>query len=790
MDEATLNMLEFPRVREIVAGYASFSASHDLALALKPSPDPARVSQLLRQATEARRLLALRPDFGIGPAADVREQVQLAGKGKIVDTLVMLDIARTLSAARSARNSLQKVAEEIPGLWRLAETITPAPEVEAMVGRSIGPSGEVLDAASSRLQDLRDRLRRRRQELVEKLEEITHQRGADRYLQDVLVTEREGRLVIPVKSEMRHEVKGIVHDLSNTGATVFVEPWATVELGNEMREMTVAEKHEVERVLGELSAAIGARAGAIAHAVDALAELDLALARARYAQAVKGVEPNMLPFDDAPARPAIRLVDARHPLLKGKAVPVSVEIGASFNILVITGPNTGGKTVALKTAGLLALMAQAGIPIPAAEGTALPVFDEIYADIGDEQSIERTLSTFSWHMGNLVHILAGATGRSLVLLDELGTSTDPAEGSALARAILLEFRDRGTTAVATTHFSDLKVFAHSTPGLQNASLAFDPRTLAPTYQLTMGVPGGSNALNTATRLGLPARIIESARGLMSETSRKVETMLTDLGNEKLAVERLKLDLEREMEEAEAARRLYEEEYKKLEERDRTIIRQERDRLLEEGAELQRQLHQAASELRKSKSKEAMEKAEQALAHVREELKAERWQKKKAAQAALNAAPDANRPLAVGDRVRMFETSLEGVISALFDDGRQVEVQAGQTRVRLAADKVARFDAPEQKMPEGVAVSVRSGRGPVSWELDLRGRRADEVYPLLDAYLNDCFMARLLNVRIIHGTATGTVRQIVRDTLATHALVKSHRPGQRGEGGDGVTVVGL
>lgn len=786
MDQHSLEMLEFPRVRETLASLTSFSASRELALGLLPSSEPEVIASLLRQSGEARRVLSLKPDFLIGYASDVREAARMAAKGKCLEPLVLLDIGRTQASARAARSGIEKLKAEVPTLWSIASKITPLPHLESEISRCLSPNGEVLDSASEKLASIRHRLHTARQELVERLEAITRSRRGQRILQEPIVTERDGRFVIPVKSELRTQVKGIVHDVSNTGATVFIEPWATVDLGNELRELTAQEKYEVERILAELSTRVGENEGAIGDNVARLAELDFALAKARYAQRLKATEANIsFPQHDKPKMKwnVLRLVNARHPLLKGKPVPMSVEIGRGFSTLIITGPNTGGKTVALKTIGLLTLMTQAGLPIPAAEESSIPVYDNVFADIGDEQSIERTLSTFSWHMGNINRIISESTSSSLVLLDELGTSTDPVEGVALAQAILLHFLSRGTVVVATTHFSDLKIFAHTTPGIENASLAFDPVTLSPTYHLTVGTPGGSNALAIAARLGLPREIIENAREVMAKGPQQVEVMLTDLASEKEKAERLTQSLADQRAEAETIRRRLQEDLARLHEEERTLLRETRDRLLQEAADLQRQLREAEAELKKSRSRESTERARKSLADLHKRLDGEEWQMKVKRIGPAGA-------LSIGDRVRLINTNLEGSIVSVLNEGRQVEVQAGQTRITLGIDGVEKITPLASKLPDSISVKPKFTSRAISFELDLRGKRADDVYPALDGYLNDAFMANLTQVRIIHGFATGTVRNVVREILGKHPLVKSFRPGTREEGGDGVTVVSL
>ncbi|MFC1953981.1 endonuclease MutS2, partial [Chloroflexota bacterium] len=587
--------------------------------------------------------------------------------------------------------------------------------------------------------------------------------------------------------EFRKEIKGITHDVSNTGASVFVEPWSTVDTGNTFRELQNAEKREIERILRKLSIAVGAKETEILLSISRLAELDMIMAKARYARSVKAAEPGLIKpsneLDEGNPGVFIKLVDARHPLLGQKAVPLSVEIGKDFSTLVITGPNTGGKTVALKTFGLLSLMTQSGIPIPASPETRMPIFDGIFADIGDEQSIEQTLSSFSWHIGNLVRIIRNATERSLVLLDELGTSTDPAEGSALARAILLHFLSSRTLTAATTHYADLKAFAHITPGLQNASFDFDPVTLEPTYHMTVGIPGGSNALAVAARLGVPAAIIEQATTMLPQGALDLESMLSDIAGEKIKVTEMRTLLEKAKSEAEARNMEIESRLAQLRSEERKLIQEARDKVMMEVADLHRQIRQASVDLRKQRSKEMVDAARKSLADVEVQLDGE-------VLALKTEQPQAQEPIAVGDTVYMREFDLHGIVRSFSEETQEVEVQAGQVtlRVRLSSIEKARSAATIQ--PEAKSKIVTPAGRPTLSSLDLRGKRADEVEVLLDSYLNEATLANLSEVKIIHGFGTGTVRQIVRDFLAGHPLVKSFRAGNKEEGGDGVTIASL
>ena len=787
MDEKSLEILEFPEIRRALAGYTSFSVGCELVLNLKPLSYYDEVSSRLRQSTEARHLLSVDPSFAISGASDVREAVKMAALGKILEPTSLVEIQQTLAAMRQVRSSLHRISKEVPLLWDIAEDIVELPNVEKEVLRCLSPNGEVLDRASPELAAVRRQVKETRQRLMERLEEIMTTPRGQKIIQEPIITEREGRYVIPVKVEFRKEIKGITHDVSNTGATVFVEPWPTIELGNTFRELVTGERREVERVLRNLSKAVGINEAEILLGISRLAELDMTLAKARYAHTMRASEPGLINLSDAlnkdDGRAFIKLIDARHPLLGQKAVPLSVEIGQDFSILVITGPNTGGKTVALKTIGLLILMTQAGIPIPASPETRLPVFDGVFAAIGDEQSIERTLSSFSWHMGNVVRIINNATERSLVLLDELGTSTDPTEGSALARSILLYFLSLKILTVATTHYGELKAFAHTTPGLQNASFDFDPVTLTPTYHMTVGIPGGSNALATAARLGVPPAIVNEARMMISKGALDLDAMLADIAAEKRKVIDVRKLLEKERNGTEARNAELESKLTQITVEERRAIQETRDKVVREAAELHRQIRQASLELRKERTREAVDVAKRSLAAVQAQLDSEIWAPK-------TPEAEVEHRISVGDIVYLKEINLQATVRSISEEKQEAEVQAGQITLTLGMNSMEKAP-PGTIVPSGAAAKIiRPAARVTSTELDLRGKRADEVEVALNGYLNDATLANLSQALIIHGIGTGTVRQIVRDFLAIHPLVKSFRTGNQGEGGDGVTVVSL
>jgi DNA mismatch repair protein MutS2 len=795
LGDRDLELLEFHKVREILAGFTSFSASRELALNLVPLPDEEKVRLRLNESAEARRLLSLSPDTNVGDVTDIRETAKMAALGKVLPPQSLLEIQKTLSATHRLKSQLLNLSNELPLLSGLAEDIVTLDQLVKDIDGCLSPTGELLDTASPKLASVRHRMRQVRQELLTHLQAIITSPRARKIVQEPIITEREGRYVIPIKVESRRQIRGIVHDVSNTEATVFVEPWTTTETQNELRQLVAEEKDEIERILRTLSAEAGAFKAEIIGNIELIADIDLALAKARYAREAKATEPIIV----AAARSAraggaepggmLRLVQGRHPLLRKKAVPLSVEIGRDFSVLVITGPNTGGKTVALKTIGLLSLMAQAGLPIPAQAESRIPVFDGVYADIGDEQSIEQTLSTFSWHIGNIIRIINNATAQSLVLLDELGTNTDPGEGSALGRAVLLHFLSQRTMAVATTHYTELKALAHAADGMENAALDVDPVTMAPTYHLTVGIPGGSNALATASRLGLPEDIVTCARQMLSESSQEIETLLSHLVIEQKSVESLRQSLEKELREVEQNGADLKNRLRQLEEDRRRIIKQTRDEMSREAAELQMKVREAAAELRKEKSRERIEQARRALAEAQERLDTEAWQAGPVIETGETEAEAS--PITAGDTVWLRDASVPATVLSVSDERRLVEVQAGKVKMTLRLDSVEKRIPATGHVKTGGTLIRREMRKPrVSLELDLRGKRAEEIEPLLDGYLNEASLSGLSRVRIIHGIGTGTVRQIVRESLASHPLVMSFQPGEQGEGGDGVTIVSM
>ncbi|WP_298819624.1 endonuclease MutS2 [Chloroflexus sp.] len=813
--ESSLHTLEFDAIRERLARHTAFSAARELALSLTPATDLAEVRRRQALTAESRLLLEEWPEISIGGARDVRRAAQHAARGGILDGTTLRDIAATLQSAVLLRQRLGRLDARFPHLIELGSSLPALPHLIEAIERAIADDGQVLDSASPTLARLRHEVRIAFNRLQERLQSMIHSSALADALQEPIITVRNGRYVIPVKASHRREVRGLVHDQSGSGATLYIEPMAIVELNNRWRELQSAEAEEVQRILGELSDQVGAAVSAITSAVNLLAAIDLAFAMARYAIATRSIAPEIVdwrPDDPPPVEPPLRLTRARHPLLPAETVvPIDIWLGGEFSVLLITGPNTGGKTVALKTTGLLALMAQAGMQIPADQPSRLPVFLYIFADIGDEQSIEQSLSTFSSHMANIIRVLQTLTAAqdlppvaddqalfdyrrpaALVLFDELGAGTDPVEGAALARAIIGRLLELGVLAVATTHYAELKAFAYSTPGVQNASVEFDVETLAPTYRLSIGIPGRSNALAIAARLGLDPALIEQARSFIDRKEAQVEDLLAGIQRERDAAAAALQRAEELRADAEKYRnRLAAEQQAFAAEREAALVAA-RQEIEAELREARQQLRRLREEYRSVNiSRQWLEEAEKRLAAATEQAQqvTERLRQK---HAPATPPPPAERPLQVGDPVQVTSIGLNGEIVAIDEEDDTATVQVGGfrmtvklaelKRVKAKVEDERRYTPPERSVTLPAVADV-------SMSFDMRGWRAAEVSDRLDRYLNEAYLAGLRQVRLIHGKGTGALRQIVRDILATHPLVTSFSSGGR-DGGDGVTIATL
>lgn len=841
ISEQTLMTLEFPKVLERLAKHTNFSASHDLALSLTPSVSTIEVRERLRRTGEARRLLDDFPDVSIGGARDIRPAAAHARRGGILDAPVLLEVQATLSAARRLRATLLKLdGAQFELLQDLAFNLPNLPQIEDVIGRTIGDDGTVVDSASPLLGRLRSDIRVAFGRLQDKLQNmITSSTYADA-LQEPIITVRNGRYVVPVKAGAKRSVRGLVHDQSGSGATLYIEPMAVVELNNKWRELQLSEQQEVMRILAELSEQVGAQGEPIERGVDAIADLDLAFALAKYATALRCVEPEIAgsvvssPLSVAEQESAIRALDnellttnnkqtlepflltsARHPLLDQKmVVPSTIHLGDEARLLLITGPNTGGKTVALKTAGLLALMAQAGMHIPAAEPSRLPIFGQVFADIGDEQSIEQSLSTFSSHMTNIIRILRAleeerdrwqanwqddpdsvAPPLALVLLDELGAGTDPVEGAALARAIIERLLEQGVLGIATTHYAELKAFAYATPGVVNGSVEFDVETLRPTYKLTIGLPGRSNALAIAARLGLPESIVGRARGVMAREDAQVEDLLAGIYRERNEAAKELARAEELRVDAEKYRERLSNELGEFERRRDAEWQAAQDELERELRDLRGQLKRLRDDFRSvSISRQWLDQAEQRISEIREQTPTNRRRSslEKAVLEPPTAAtpqtptPTPPRPLQVGDTVLVRSVGLKGEIITIDQDEQTANVQVGGFRMEVALKELQREKNAQNEQRPIPTPSTLPAMPDVSIELDIRGLRAADVVDRLDRYINDAYLSGLPFVRIIHGKGSGALRQVVRESLQRSPLVTSFEGGGN-EGGEGVTV---
>jgi DNA mismatch repair protein MutS2 len=790
VNEKTLQTLEYDKVIARLAGFTSFPPGRERALDLRPAIDHGEAVRRQRVTAEARRLREIRPNIGLGGARDVRESVARAALGGVLEPLELLDVRGTLVAVRNLRGNVTRLASQAPLLADTAKRMDELGALGNRIDRTINQRGEVMDGASPVLAQIRRDVRVAHDRLTSRLNELLASAVSRGVAQESIITLRDGRYVIPVKADFRGQLRGIVHDTSSSGATVFIEPLVAVELGNTWRELQLDEQREIERILRALSAEVGSAAARIQVNVECLAAFDLAFAKARLGEALGATD---LPYPGeeqpwlVPGPAELVLAAARHPLLRGDVVPTSLHVGGAFSVLLITGPNTGGKTVALKTAGLLTLMALAGLPVPAEIGTRIPVYDSVHADIGDEQSIEQSLSTFSSHMRNIITILVEAGRNSLVLLDELGAGTDPTEGAALARGIVEHLRERGTAVIATTHHGELKLYAHGTAGVMNASVEFDPETFAPTYKLTIGLPGRSNALAIARRLGMPERIIDTAREQIAPEQVELENLLGQLQRERdeaasaRRAERLAAQEAQQIRD-QLARRLDEVEATREE-----MLASARQELEDEVASARERLREATRRLSRPQPQE-LPAAQEAVAAAEEQIKKFR---RRASRRRREEPGPRIEELRAGDQVWMRGLAQPGEALSAADDRGEIEVQFGALRTRVKVDQIARV---VRQTPPQHRVSVRvTDAGPApspGMSIEVRGQRVEEAMPRVEEYIDSAFRAGLPYVRIVHGKGTGTLRRVVREYLSGNPLVTTFETAEARDGGEGVTVAHL
>jgi len=775
MDARSQELLEYPLIRDRVAGHTAFEPSRRLAAALAPSADPVVVKRMLDETDEAVDLLNRRPDVGVGGARDIGQMVMRARRrGRLAGT-ELLEILDTLVAAGRLADVLRN--ERLPLLHELGRTIKPLPQLRAKLEKSLDPAGELLDGASPALGGLRRAVRVAYERLRTRLETLVHSSEFESALQEPLVTLRNGRYVIPVRADAKGRVKGIVHDQSGSGQTVFIEPLVVVELGNAWREAQLAAQAEEERVLDELSAAVDQQADALDETLAVLATFDFWIARARLSSEMNAIRPQTV------GEEVVELLSARHPGLTGRVVPIDIRLGDAIRALIVTGPNTGGKTVTLRTVGLLSLMHQSGLHVPASPGSRLPVFRDVFADIGDEQSIAQSLSTFSGHMRSIVRIVHEAGPGCLVLLDELGAGTDPTEGSALAQALLDHFIAAGALVAATTHYAELKTYAHNTPTASNASVEFDLDTLSPTYRLQIGLPGTSHAFAIASRLGLSEEIVADARTRLGEAQEEFERTLASIKEAQLVAEDALARATEAEERARAARREAEDE--------RSVARRERETALADAREeARRALAEVHAEI--AAARELLVRT--TLTETRLEESAARLDERLGSIAESGEPavvdepePSAPPPVVVGATVRSRD-GWQGSVAEIDEEEETATIAAGSLRVSVPLSDLQVIAGTTAPLP-GETIRPQSHRV-IPSSLDLRGARVDEALESMDTYLDQAAVAGASRVTVIHGHGSGALRDALRAQLSNHPLVKSWRAGERGEGGDGATIVEL
>ncbi|EJL47713.1 endonuclease MutS2 [Brevibacillus agri] len=784
MEQRVLKTLEYDKIIALLVDKASCTYGKEKAAELTPFVRLDEVKIAQQGTEEAATVLRLKGSAPLGGIRDIRGSVQRARLNAMLAPMELLDIASTVMAGRRLKTFLLDMCEdhEMPLIKQQAERIEGLRELEMEIRRCIDENGDVMDSASMELRQVRQEIRQVESRIREKLDQMTRSSSYQKMLMENIVTIRGDRFVIPVKQEYRHVFGGIVHDQSASGATLFIEPEVIVSMNNKLRELRLREEREVERILYLLTEQVAFAVDALVENVDALTELDFMFAKAQLAWSMKAVCPKL---ND---RGYLNMKKARHPLIPREVVvPVDVELGGEYQAIVVTGPNTGGKTVSLKTIGLLSLMAMAGLHIPAEEESEMTVFSSVFADIGDEQSIEQSLSTFSSHMKNIISILEKMDAKSLVLFDELGAGTDPTEGAALAMSIIDHVIDSGARLVATTHYSELKAYAYDRPEVINASVEFDVQTLRPTYRLLVGVPGRSNAFAIARRLGLPEAIIEVARGSISEEDNQVESMIASLERNRKSAEADRLAAAAARKEAEELRRQLEEE--------RARFAEEKNKLMERAEDEARIAVQLAKEEAETIIRELREMRDEGV-----EIKEHRLidAKKRLGNAVLELEKEKVKKPAKAVRATQIKVGDEVMVTSFGQKGTVLEkvnndeflVQIGIMKMKVRREDMNVQNSITQKPQAAPYTSVKRRTASIKMDLDLRGYNVEDAIREMDQFLDDALLAGLHSVSIIHGHGTGVLRKGVHEYLRSHRNVKSFRLGGQGEGGVGATIAEL
>ncbi len=784
MNERALRVLEFTKIREMLAGYALSEFGRKKCLALTPLSDFAEVNRALDETEEAVVALTFLGGHPMTPFDDISEYLALAGKGSTLSQKALLSVAETLRSARAARSALVTDRENTPIITAMASRLQPMRQLEEDITEAILSEDEISDHASPALLDIRRHIRSANDRIREKLNSMAHGAAYSKYLMESIVTVRDGRYVLPVKQEYRQNVPGLVHDQSATGATLFIEPMAVVEMGNELKEWHMKERAEIERILAALSAQVADGGDLIAQNLSILQHLDFAFAKGMLSRELECVRPKM---NEAGK---INLVRVRHPLInREKVVPCSLWLGDDFTSLIITGPNTGGKTVTLKTLGLMTLMAQSGLHVPGALGTELSTFEEVYADIGDEQSIEQSLSTFSSHMTNIVGIMNAVTPRDLVLFDELGAGTDPTEGAALAQVILDALLKIHVRTAATTHYSELKAYALSTKGVENASVEFDVATLRPTYRLSIGVPGKSNAFEISRRLGLPEYLIDNAKQLLSHDTIRFEDVIANAEYHRQVAEKERQLAEQARQETVQLRNEAERLYKDMEEKREASTRKAKEEARRIMEKAKRESESILYDLKRMKKSANVPEHEVNALKKRMEDGIDSLSEGLSKPTGSFAQPP--KTVKIGDIVEITNLNTKGTVLSMPDAKGEVQLQAGILKLKAHLSQLRLVqEKPKAKPVSSVRVNTGAMERTVHMSCDVRGMALDEAMAEVDQYLDEAVLAGLNEVTIVHGKGTGILREGLQRYLKTNGHVKSFRRGVYGEGEDGVTIVQL
>jgi DNA mismatch repair protein MutS2 len=782
MQQRVLKVLEFHKVKEQLIAFVSSTLGQEKVNNLIPSANFDEVLKWQEETDEAAKVFRLKGNVPLSGIFNIRPHVKRSAIGSILSPVELTQVASTIRVSRQMKRFIEDMAAdqiELPILSQYVGKIIVLADLEERIRNAIDESGEVLDSASDTLRSLRQQLRANESRVREKLESMIRSSNAQKMLSDSIVTIRNDRYVIPVKQEYRGHYGGIIHDQSSSGATLFIEPQVIVQLNNQLQEIRVKEQLEIERILAELSSFVAEFEQDLLTIVYVLAELDFMFAKARFAHKIKASKPSI----NQDGR--ITLYKARHPLIpKEEVVANDVMLGKDFTTIVITGPNTGGKTVTLKTVGLCVLMAQAGLQIPALDGSEVAIFDHVYADIGDEQSIEQSLSTFSSHMVNIVDILNRVDFNSLVLFDELGAGTDPQEGAALAISILDEVYKRGARVIATTHYPELKAYGYNRPGVVNASVEFDVETLSPTYKLLIGVPGRSNAFEISKRLGLGEHVIENARNQISADSNQIENMIASLEKSRREAENDRLEANDLLKNAEKLHKDIQNQMIAFYEQKDSMVEKAQDKASDIVEKAKSEADYIIRELRKLRLEKNAEVKEHELIEARKRLEDATPKVKKSSQR-IQAKSKAHT-FTPGDEVKVLTFDQKGTLIEQASNKEWV-VQIGILKMKVNEKDLEYINTPKQKEIKPVAV-VKGKDFHVSLELDLRGERYENALMRVEKYIDDALLAGYPRVSIIHGKGTGALRQGVTEYLKNHRSVKRARFGDAGEGGIGVTIV--